>query len=78
MSAPDGTDENNPIIHHPGCSWETTPYCNCGADPARVDLAAENTRLRQQIADLETEANTLAASLRLAATLIRPNRESQP
>lgn len=42
------------------------------------DLAAENTRLRQRIADLETEANTLAASLRLAATLIRPNRESTP
>ena len=25
-----------PIIHHSGCSWETTPYCNCGADPERV------------------------------------------
>lgn len=44
---------------------------------ALADVAAENTRLRQQVADLETEANTLAASLRLAATLIRPNRESQ-
>ena len=31
-----------------------------------------------RITDLEAEANTLAASLRLAATLIRPNRESQP
>ena len=32
---PDGTDPNNPIVHRPGCSWETTPYCDCGADPER-------------------------------------------
>ena len=33
---PGGTDPNNPIIHRPGCSWETTPYCNCGADRERL------------------------------------------
>lgn len=26
----------NSIIHQPGCSWETTPYCNCGDDPERI------------------------------------------
>lgn len=35
--APDsGTpDSVAPIVHRSGCSWETTPYCDCGADPER-------------------------------------------
>ena len=49
----------------------------CDRPGDRFCLAAENAELRARIADLETEANTLAASLRLAATLIRPNRESR-
>lgn len=28
-----------PIIHEPGCGWETGPRCTCGADPGRMDAA---------------------------------------
>lgn len=31
-----GPTPDNPVIHRSGCSWETTPYCNCGADPDRT------------------------------------------
>jgi hypothetical protein len=29
----------DPIIHDPGCGWETGPYCTCGADPERAEKA---------------------------------------
>lgn len=31
----------DPIIHAPGCGWETGPYCTCGADPERTLAATE-------------------------------------
>lgn len=31
-----------PIIHQPGCTWETTPHCDCGADPGRTTPTEEH------------------------------------